>query len=647
MKNILALLLALACPAQAAFEDGGAGARATGMGNAFTAIADDAYAIHYNPAGLALLTRPELATSHTRLFMGLTDDSQLSTSFLGYAHPLKGGEKGTVGAAWQQFSLNSSAYQEHTFYLSYGRRLAKDLGWGDLYGGFTGKYLRRSFGTFPEAANAMGGASGFAAQGPDSLLTNRSEKSAADADFGLLYRFKQHYAVGLAVQHLSQPNVAFSASETDRLGRAASLGLAYRSLLSNIGIQVNTRKSALGTQDLTLTTALERWFPKLFIGEFGLRGGLSIGSRDYKELTSGLSYRTRRIQIDYGFGIPLAGISTMGSHRVGLSVRFGKLNELDESVVMILEAMRQLKGGILPELRALGPGLTPAQKASLEELLGIAKGLTAQARYREAADRVSKALTMSPGDSELLKYFGRLNFVSQTIQALPRYKTDPADASLHQGILSYLAYDDQGAIAKVAHALSLQPQDKNLDAFLSQLEAATGIKRPELPKVEPAELKSLQMLTEAGAALEAGKYDEAIDLSLKVLGLEPNNLSAWENLGTAYFAIGDYMNSLTAWEKAVSLEKNPARRSALAGYISSIRKLLARPKPQRVEGGQRLTVSPQEIQRLYNQGVDYYTAGQLENAKATFLRVIDLDPAYVPAKKALRRVEEELSSRAP
>lgn len=645
MKITLALLLALACPARAAFEDEGAGARAAGLGHAFTAIADDAYSIHYNPAGLALLSRPEFATSHTRHFMGLTDNSQLSTSFLGYAHPLRGGEKGTVGGAWQQFALDPSAYREQTIYLSYGRPFAKDLGWGDLYGGFTGKYLHRSFGSFPEAANAMGGASGFDSKGADSALTNGSTAGAADADFGLLYRLKQHYAIGLAVQHVNEPNVAFGSGETDRLARAASLGVAYRSLLSNIALQLNTRKSPLGSQDLRLTTALERWFPKLFVGEFGLRGALSIGSRAYKEVATGLSYRTRRIQIDYGFGIPLGGVSTSGSHRVGLSVRFGKLSEADESVVMILEAMHQLQGGVLPELRPRGSGLTTAQKASLDELLANAKGLMAQARYREASDSVSRALTLSPGDPELLKYFGRLNFVSQPIQALPRYKTDAADASLHQGILAYLAFNDLEAVAKVAEALSLRPEDKSLDAFLSGLEAATGLKRPELPKVEPAGLKVQQLLTEAAAALEAGKYDTAIELSLKVIELDANNINAWENLGTAYFSYGDYANSLTAWEKALALEKGPARRSALKGYVNSIRKLLVRPKPQRIEGGQRLTVSPQEIQRLYNQGVDDYTAGRLESARAAFRRVVELDPAYVPAKKALQRVEEELSAK--
>ncbi len=38
----------------------GAGARAMGMGGAFTAVADDATATYYNPAGLAQLQRPEL-----------------------------------------------------------------------------------------------------------------------------------------------------------------------------------------------------------------------------------------------------------------------------------------------------------------------------------------------------------------------------------------------------------------------------------------------------------------------------------------------------------------------------------------------------------------------------------------------------------
>ena len=46
----------------------GAGARAAGMGDAFTAVADDATALYWNPAGLALLPRAEAVFSHGEQF---------------------------------------------------------------------------------------------------------------------------------------------------------------------------------------------------------------------------------------------------------------------------------------------------------------------------------------------------------------------------------------------------------------------------------------------------------------------------------------------------------------------------------------------------------------------------------------------------
>ena len=42
----------------------GSGARAVGMGKCFTAVADDASAVYYNPAGLAQIRQPEIALAH-------------------------------------------------------------------------------------------------------------------------------------------------------------------------------------------------------------------------------------------------------------------------------------------------------------------------------------------------------------------------------------------------------------------------------------------------------------------------------------------------------------------------------------------------------------------------------------------------------
>lgn len=61
----------------------GAGARAQGMGGAFTAIADDATASSWNPAGLAQLTRPEFSLVYDRLDTDFEFDYAYSGMFQG------------------------------------------------------------------------------------------------------------------------------------------------------------------------------------------------------------------------------------------------------------------------------------------------------------------------------------------------------------------------------------------------------------------------------------------------------------------------------------------------------------------------------------------------------------------------------------
>ena len=51
----------LAEQSRTAFTVQGAGARAIGTGGAFIAVADDATAVSFNPAGLAQLLRPEVS----------------------------------------------------------------------------------------------------------------------------------------------------------------------------------------------------------------------------------------------------------------------------------------------------------------------------------------------------------------------------------------------------------------------------------------------------------------------------------------------------------------------------------------------------------------------------------------------------------
>ena len=309
-----------ASPAFAAFEETGSGARAPGMGDAFGALADDAYALHYNPAGLAQVDRKQFSAAYSRLYTGLSDGSDIGSSQFVYAHPLWSGKKNrTLAFGLDRLSL-AGAYSEQTLTAAYGfKPVERDSG-AQLMTGIAAKYLTRSFTTPPEASNSCSGIN--CGQGTDPVLSGAKSKSAIDMDLGFLYRFPHRWQMGLAIQHLTSPNVAFSGS--DKLERGINLGLAYKSLwLSLIG-EVRMKKTASGSSGRDFVVAAERYFPTLDYGQFGVRGSMGVGSDDWRQLTMGASYRINKIQVDYAFMLPMGGVSAnSGSHRVALTFHFG------------------------------------------------------------------------------------------------------------------------------------------------------------------------------------------------------------------------------------------------------------------------------------------------------------------------------------
>lgn len=654
MRILIALLLSMLLAAKgalAAYDDLGAGARAPGLGDAFTAVADDVYTLHYNPAGAAVLERPQLGTAYTLLYPGLTDGSSLTTSFLGYAQPLAGGRWGGAGFSWESFALGGGLYREDTFRLTYGRKAAQFWDAGSLYLGGSAAYLRSAFGSSPEASNAVptGGLVGGGQSDP--LLSGRRSQGSPDADLGLLWRPDRRYSLGLAVDHVLMPDVSFG-GQADRLAPAFKLGLDYRSLISNVVAEVDSRRGPTGAQDVFGTAAAERWFPKLFVGDFGLRGALSLGSREFKQASVGFSYRTTRLQVDYALVLPVASVATsVGSHRVALSFRFGPTTEEEESLSMVLEAMKQLRAGQTREAPSRrSEGRTTAERAAFEETLAQARALEAHAEYREALEKMSAALTMQPGDRDLVERFGRLNFVGRQIRRLPAYRTDPMQATLHIGLMAYLRGDYPEAVAKVAEALSLRPGYKQLELFLAQLENVTGVKRPAHAK-KPDYDVALK-LTRAAAAIEDGDYASAVDFALGVIEVEPDNAAAWQDLGTSYFALNRFEDSLKAWKRALALEKSPAMRQAIKGYIRSI------VRAQQTHPGARApkavppppvgpTLSSKEIEALFDQAVDQYTRRRYDEARGILQRILRADPRNTEAQKALRRLDEEHPAALP
>ena len=73
-KTILTLIILLTATAsRAAFKDTGWSVRASGMGKAFVAVADDSSGLLINPAGARKLEYRETSLMYSQLFTGLED----------------------------------------------------------------------------------------------------------------------------------------------------------------------------------------------------------------------------------------------------------------------------------------------------------------------------------------------------------------------------------------------------------------------------------------------------------------------------------------------------------------------------------------------------------------------------------------------
>ncbi|MDE2140818.1 MAG: PorV/PorQ family protein [Elusimicrobia bacterium] len=142
----LALLAQVAGAAETvSFLNVGVGARYLGVGGAGTALADDASALYWNPAGLAALDKRDAAASHAELTQTVRHD------FLGYAQPTQLGTFAAGATYLSQSALEGRDAQGHPTGGFQASDAALSLGYGrktDLADfGATAKYIQSHIGS--------------------------------------------------------------------------------------------------------------------------------------------------------------------------------------------------------------------------------------------------------------------------------------------------------------------------------------------------------------------------------------------------------------------------------------------------------------------------------------------------------------------
>ena len=282
----------------------GAGARSIGLGGAFTAIADDATATVWNPAGLGSAADLSFNISTQQL------DLDRSHNFLALTKAL--GSAGSIGLAVTNAGVSGIEqydaqeryggmfdYSTNAYSLSYG------IGFGSFGIGLTGRMLMDSFG-------ADDSQSGFG--GVDVGLMGH----ALHIDIGEEQVPTFHY--GIVAKYLG------AALGDDTVPMVVNVGLAYDLYMGNVvTFAADVEQEFVNLDQSATSLKLGAEYTILTYKSTGLaiRGGVRA-SRDVQNLFGGFGVNIGGLQIDYaiqdGMASELNGVGS--THFASLSYSF-------------------------------------------------------------------------------------------------------------------------------------------------------------------------------------------------------------------------------------------------------------------------------------------------------------------------------------
>jgi tetratricopeptide (TPR) repeat protein len=285
----------------------GYGARAMGLGNAFTALADDPTAVYWNPAGLEFVYQQSATFFHMSLFEGVSYD------FLGYAYPTV--EYGSFGLGIGRIGVGDIpqrdesgvllpggfSFAEYQIYLSYAKRLPYNI-----TPGLTIRFARRGWSGIQGAADLV--------------------DTGIGADIGVMYKpewfgsmWYQDWSFGLNIHNFLSPRIN-EGLDSDVLPLTIRLGL-----FKKIRFVGGESFDALIDFDYS-----ERRDLRLHIGtayQYRDLGEVRLGYQS-SGITFGAGVVYNMFRLDYAFGSSEYSDVFPASHRISLTVEFG-MNRTD------------------------------------------------------------------------------------------------------------------------------------------------------------------------------------------------------------------------------------------------------------------------------------------------------------------------------
>ncbi|UCE27862.1 MAG: PorV/PorQ family protein [Candidatus Coatesbacteria bacterium] len=298
------------------FLNYGVGARALGMGGAFSAVADDSTAAYWNPAGLATLEQNEVSFMHAYAFGGLAN---YDTIFGCY----RAGKYGTFGGGLLRLGVQDIVITEWDDPDAEDRRpiVRREVNWSD-----NGYFV--SYGRPVWKKISLGGNFVYIRQGTADVGTSSGQVVALGVLAGPYGPFK----FGVHAQNIvgriewstgtteTIPfNLKFGTSYSQAITAADSeLTLAFDGDMKNAGYDVGAGFNA-GNLSLDIHGGAEWWYRRVV----ALRFGVEKRQEERTDISGGAGLRIAAAGMAFGVDYAYMGDPGIGStHRVSASVGF-------------------------------------------------------------------------------------------------------------------------------------------------------------------------------------------------------------------------------------------------------------------------------------------------------------------------------------
>jgi tetratricopeptide (TPR) repeat protein len=179
----------------------------------------------------------------------------------------------------------------------------------------------------------------------------------------------------------------------------------------------------------------------------------------------------------------------------------------------------------------------------------------------------------------------------------------------------------------------VRTEDITISAAAAKGKDATDLSAAEVEKRNKRQKELEQMFTDANTAIDAANYDDAIVKLQAIVTEVPKCAACYSKMGDVYMKKNDAAAAETAYLKAI--EVDPALvdpYNALASLYNGQKKFddaaKMSAKANELSGASATGSNPEAV---YNQGIIFWNQGKIQEAKAQFAKVIELDPKMAEA----------------